>query len=233
MQTVGTKLRQARLQQNLSLDEVYRQTKVHPHVLEALEEDRAHNFLSFIYIKGFLKAYAQYLGLDGEKLLKEYIESQNLATPAVAPTVKKKPKIFLQFNPSLVAKIVIGIVLTFAFISYLRFVLRRFSPGQMETTSQKVKVRVVPAPAVQAEDLTLEVKALNSCWMRVVADNQTIFEKTLSKGKRERWQAKESIELRIGKPEALEVLVNGKSVDLKKAGVKRTLVITPAGIEGK
>ncbi len=69
MQSVGEKLRDARLGKNLSLEEVYRVTKIHLPVLEALEQDRAHNFLSFVYIKGFLKTYAQYLGLDAHKLL--------------------------------------------------------------------------------------------------------------------------------------------------------------------
>ena len=50
MQNVGEKLKKARLEKGLSLDEVYRQTRIHLRVLEALEEDRAHNLLSFIYI---------------------------------------------------------------------------------------------------------------------------------------------------------------------------------------
>ena len=69
--------------------------------------------------------------------------------------------------------------------------------------------------------------------MRVKIDNQVIFEKTLPKGRHERWRAKERIELKIGKPEVLEVFLNGKFIDLKKEKVKRTLVITHGGIEGK
>lgn len=233
MQSVGEKLRKARLEKNLSLDEVYKQTRVHSGVLQALEEDRSHNFLSFIYIKGFLKTYARYLGLDAEKLLKEYVDSQKVETHPQEVPLEKKRKIIPQLKPFLIVRIVLTLIFFVAFIFYFRFVLWRISTPTEETKRQKVKVTVLPASQVKVEDLVLEVKTLDTCWMRVKADNRVIFQSTLLKGRRERWQAKEKIELRIGKPEALEVFLNGKPVDLKRLQVKRSLVITQKGIEGK
>lgn len=233
MQSVGEQLRRARLEKNLTLDEVYKQTKIHARVLEALEQDRAHNFLSPLYIKGFLKNYAQYLGLDSQRLLKEYIDSQKKGTEAVQIISKKKQKVFPQVNPFLILRIALVIIFSFAFIFYFRFVLRRLSGPAQPARMQKVKVEVIPAPRVLAEELVLEVKTLDNCWLRVMVDNQSIFQDTLPKGRRERWQAKERIELRIGKPEALEVFLGGKRIDLKKAKVKKGLIITHEGIEGK
>ena len=237
MQSVGEKLKKARLEKNLSLDEVYKQTKIHSRVLEALEQDRAHNFLSPVYIKGFLRAYARYLGLNGEKLLKEYIDSQKVEAPVqpqpAEAAIEKKDKAFPPLNPFLIFRVALSILLAIGLVFYFRYVLKNISAAEKKGKVQKVKIEVIPAPAVKVEDLILEVKTLDACWMRVKADNQSIFEKTLPKGKRERWQAKEKIELRIGKPEALEVFVNGKPINLKKAKVKRTLLITHEGIKGK
>ena len=252
MQSVGEKLKKARREKNLSLDEVYRQLKIHSRVLGALEQDRAHNFLNPVYVKGFLKTYARFLGLDGEKLLKEYIDSQKTEAQAqpqpVEPAIEKKDKkdkTFPPVNPFLIFRIAAAVLLAVGLIFYFRYVLKNISTARKQAESRpKVKVAVMPArsrigqagepaPAVKTEDLILEVRTLDACWMRVVADNQTIFEKTLAKGKSERWLAAESIELRIGKPEALKVFVNGKPIDLKKMRVKKRLTITQEGIKGK
>jgi len=233
MQSVGEKLKKARLEKNLSLDEVYRQTKIHTRVLEALEQDRAHNFLSHLYVKAFLKTYAQYLDLNAEELLKEYSDSQKIeSSKSPLPPVKKKPKAPLKINPLMSFRLIAIIVLSFILISYLRFVINRITKSPQEAKTQKVRVKVMPAPAV-VEDLVLEVRTKDSCWLDVKVDNQSIFKKILSKGKRERWQAKEKIEVRIGKPEALVIFVNGKPIDLKKVRVKKGLIVTHEGIVGK
>jgi len=125
------------------------------------------------------------------------------------------------------------VALVFVFVFYFRFVLRHIFELAPQTKDRKVKVRVMPAPAVKTEDLILEVKALDACWLRVTADKQELFQGILLKGKRERWQAKERIELRIGKPEALDVRFNGEQIDLKNAKVKKRLIVTREGIVGK
>ncbi len=234
MQSVGEKLRNARLGKSLSLEDVYRATKIHPPVLEALEQDRAHNFLSFVYIKGFLKTYAQYLGLDAEKLLAEYINSRRPEPPRRPEVVlERRHKVFPKVNLFLIARVVSVVALVFVFVFYFRFVLRHIFELAPQTKGQKTKVRVISAPMVKTENLILEVKALDACWLRVVTDKEEVFQAILPKGKRERWQAQESIELRIGKPEALDVRFNGEQIDLKAAKVKKRLTLTHEGFVGK
>ena len=232
MQSVGEKLKRARLEKGISLDTVYKQTKMHTRVLEALEQDRAHNFLNLVYVKGFLKTYAQYLGLDSGKLLKEYTDSQKEEVHPAPVTSEKKSNFSFQLKPFLIFRVAFVLVLSFVFILYFRFVLRRINEFPPEAKMQKVKIEVLPAPAAKLEDLVVEVRTKDDCWLHVKADNQTLFKRTLSKGKRERWQAKRRIELRIGRPEVLEVFLNGEPIDLKKAKVKKGLVVTHEGIVG-
>lgn len=233
MQSVGEKLRRARLEKSLSLDEVYKQTKLYSRVLEALEEDRAHNFLSFIYIKGFLKTYAQYLGLDSEQLLKEYIDSQKIE-PSPKKVVKElEHKKSWPINLFFVFRVVSVLVLLIIFVFYFRFVLRHIFKPPAQVKATKVNVKVVPAPLVKREDLILQVRTKEDCWLKVEVDERVIFQKTLQKDQVEKWRAKDRIELRIGKPEALYIHLNGKPINLQKAQVKRSLIITHEGIEGK
>ncbi len=233
MQSVGEKLRRARLEKGLSLDEIYKQTKIHSRVLEALEEDRAHNFLSLIYIKGFLKTYAQYLGLDSEQLFREYIDSQKIEPSPIEVVKELEHKESWPINLFFILRVVSVLVLLVIFIFYFRFVLRHIFEPPPEAKATKISVKVVPAPLVKREDLILQVRTKEDCWLKVKVDERVIFQKTLQKGQVEKWRAKDRIELRIGKPEALYIHLNGKPINLKKANVKRSLVITHEGIEGK
>jgi len=69
MQTVGHLLKQKRKEKKLSLDQIEKTIKIKKKFLEFLEKDKFDQFSSQIYARGFLKNYAQFLGLDEEKTL--------------------------------------------------------------------------------------------------------------------------------------------------------------------
>ncbi|MFC1703699.1 helix-turn-helix domain-containing protein [Candidatus Omnitrophota bacterium] len=71
MESIGNELRQTRESKGITYEEVYAQTKIHSSVIKALEEDRFHD-LEPIYIKGFLKIYTRFLGLNTEEFVKAY-----------------------------------------------------------------------------------------------------------------------------------------------------------------
>lgn len=83
MQTVGQKLQQRRLARGLGLDAVTRATRLTRAVLAALEEDRFDDLPAPVYVRGFLKLYAQYLELEVDACLEGY-ESQIAARKALA-----------------------------------------------------------------------------------------------------------------------------------------------------
>lgn len=83
MQTVGQKLQQRRLGKGLGLDAVTRATRLTRAVLVALEEDRFDDLPAPVYVRGFLKLYAQFLELEVDACLEGY-ESQIAARQALA-----------------------------------------------------------------------------------------------------------------------------------------------------
>ena len=72
MENIGERLRKARKGKGLSIEEVQRATHIHHHVLETLESNKMDAEMSPVYAKSFLKRYGDFLGLDTEKLLKDY-----------------------------------------------------------------------------------------------------------------------------------------------------------------
>jgi len=63
IETAGSRLKKIRQERGLSLEDVQKKTKVHLNVLRAIEGDSISN-LSPIYLKGFIKIYCSYLGLE-------------------------------------------------------------------------------------------------------------------------------------------------------------------------
>ena len=66
---VGEILRRARLQLNKTQQDVNRDLRFSSHIIDALEKSEFHKLPGQVYTIGFVKTYADYLGLDGEKLV--------------------------------------------------------------------------------------------------------------------------------------------------------------------
>lgn len=64
-ESVGKALTRVREEKNLSLDEVSRATKIKKEFLIAIEEDRIEALPGQVFARGFIRAYADYLGVDG------------------------------------------------------------------------------------------------------------------------------------------------------------------------
>lgn len=69
---VGATLREARKRREVDLSEVEAGTKIRIRYLRAIENEEWDALPGSAYTRGFIRAYASYLGLDGERLAEEY-----------------------------------------------------------------------------------------------------------------------------------------------------------------
>lgn len=60
-------LKEARKNKGISLEDVYKATKIHPNILRALEEGTTLQ-LSGVYVRSYIKIYAKYLGINQKEL---------------------------------------------------------------------------------------------------------------------------------------------------------------------
>jgi hypothetical protein len=69
---IGNSLREARERQGLGYPEIELATKIRAKYIRALEEEDFTSIPGDAYIRGFLRTYADYLGLDGDVYVDEY-----------------------------------------------------------------------------------------------------------------------------------------------------------------
>jgi cytoskeletal protein RodZ len=67
--TIGQVLQDERQNHNVSIEELSQRTRIRPEYLVALEENRFHDLPSAVFVKGYMKTYAQVFGFDHEPLL--------------------------------------------------------------------------------------------------------------------------------------------------------------------
>ena len=74
MKEIGLKLKEKREENGVSVEEAAEDLKVRPSQIISLEEGKKEDFKDILFLKYFIRDYAKYLGLDGEKMLDEFNE---------------------------------------------------------------------------------------------------------------------------------------------------------------
>ena len=92
---IGASLREARARRQLGYDQVEAETKIRAKYIRCMEDEQFDVLPSGTYVRGFLRTYADYLGLDGQLYVDEYSSrfgdlpdermSRRARAPAAAP----------------------------------------------------------------------------------------------------------------------------------------------------
>lgn len=87
MESVGQYLRRHREARHMSLEEVARATRVPIASMERLEEDLFDELPGEVFVRGFLKAYAQAVDIPTDEVLARYTASRRMAWVTPLPLV--------------------------------------------------------------------------------------------------------------------------------------------------
>ncbi|SEF60150.1 RodZ domain-containing protein [Paenibacillus sp. UNC499MF] len=86
MSELGQRLKQARLEKRMSLEDLQEVTKIRTRYLEAIEEENYKVLPGSFYVRAFIKSYAEAVGLDPNEVLNMYQGTVPAAPPE--PTVE-------------------------------------------------------------------------------------------------------------------------------------------------
>jgi len=231
---IGNSLREARLRQSLDFPEIEQGTKIRAKYLRALEDEQFDVLPAQTYVKGFLRSYAEYLGLDGQLYVDEY-NSRFVAGEEEAPSRPRRsapPSRGVQVQSRVVLLTLLGIAAVTALfiVAWTRGEPQNVTPlGLGTTTTTKAKTPTRPAVPTTAR---LLVKAQRgSCWLQVhrsSAAGPILFQGTLDQGQKQLFTGRK-LWITLDRPENLVTILNGRTRPLPVGGVK-TLVVTPRGI---
>jgi len=231
---LGSSLREARLRRDLDFPAAEQATKIRAKYLRALEEESFDSLPAETYVKGFLRAYADYLGLDGQLYVDEYnsrytpadevLERRVRTRQPRAPKERTRRTRRLETNVVMVALVGIGVLTTLVFMAW------KFGGGEGDASLPLQRSPV----ARPAGGLVIRAATGNS-WLVVRRGSETgklLYQGTLEKGQTLRFPSGR-VWLNIGSPELVAMRLNGRPVVVGGAR-PRSLIVTaddiyPAG----
>lgn len=247
-ESIGARLHKARLKKKSTIEQVYKDIKIHPRILTALEEDRYDEFLNPTYIKAFLKSYCRYLELDANRILADY---DTLVKEAPRPTLnikqEEKPKVFtsidwkryIESGKKWLLPILGGVLVVFLSVSIVTVTSRAIKKVRgikifeaKPTVAKKPQDPSIikPLSIPQNESLTLIVKTKGDVWLEVRCDGKVVFKSILKKGSVEAYKADDKFQLWTGKGEYLDLVLNGNPLGSPGGGVLKKIILTREGL---
>ena len=236
MPAIGQRLREAREARGLTLSEVAEQIRIRTVYLDAIENEDWSAIGAPVYIRGFLRTYARFLGLDAEEVVAQFNLSESKRS-AIVPSRSELAEVEpagrtrrLALSPLIWIASLVAVVLI-AFVVYNELTLPK--PGQTvallatPTSSAGVSPAIsaspspgtTPSPGASlspepgAHALILKLTGL--CWLHVTVDGAKAMEGTFPAGTTKVLTGRR-IDILAGNAGAADVTLDGK--DLGKMG---------------
>jgi cytoskeleton protein RodZ len=227
---IGTSLREARLRQGLDFPELEQATKIRGKYLRALEDEQFDLLPAQTYVKGFLRSYAEYLGLDGQLYVDEY-NSRYVVGEDDAPFRPRRAAAG-PGPPRVQSRVVLLTLLGITLVTAL--VIVAWKRG--DSDPQRV-VGLMPGPsterattpaAAKPKRVRLVVRATDGAsWLRVQRGSRVLFQNWLDLGQTKVFTGR-SLRLEARTPSALALRLNGRAVGFPVGA--RVVLVTPSGL---
>ncbi|MBC1251891.1 helix-turn-helix domain-containing protein [Listeria welshimeri] len=164
MTELGDKLKQARREKGLSLDDLQQITKIQKRYLVAIEEGNYAVMPGKFYARAFIKQYAEAVGLDSATLFDEF-ESEVPDTPQQEVVNNEPTRVQSKRNPMPAQSVgnqtnsrnrffdILPKILIALFIVFILFIIWFFLLNKQDNSTEKVKTDT-SNPTVKVEDST-------------------------------------------------------------------------------
>jgi transcriptional regulator with XRE-family HTH domain len=240
-ESLGKYLQRERETRKISLRRVADHTRVREQFLKAIEEDQFHLLPSGTYVKGFLLAYAKYIGLDPNEVLLRY-ESLLKLEPGGEKEVLPERKISkISWNMKYLIAIGGAIALSLIAVYYFFYLAKpsvESIPVKPKSETKETLAPVLPlktseiASPPEEKSFSLQLKAVERTWVRFQVDSQPEQEILFKPGENILLKGLKQIRLIVGNAGGLDLIFKGKTLErFGKSGEVVTLTFTPQGVE--
>ena len=238
MGSFGERLQREREMRGITLEEIADSTKIGTRSLRALEQEDFDKLPGGIFNKGFVRAYARYLGIDEEQAVVDFLAAAGEPEqPLPSPSPREKLAGAGSGGWSWAAVLALVTLAAGGFAAW-RLNLGPFashaapqieparpapavpppapasSPAQGGAATTAGEAGAQPAagsmasPSSSGEGFVLLVRAKESSWVSITADGQVVMQGTLAAADTREVRAQKSVVLKLGNAAGVEVSYN-------------------------
>lgn len=218
---IGGSLREARERRGLSLDDAQQRTLVRSRYLRALEDERYELLPGEFYVRTFLREYAEFLGLDGDVYVEEYLaQHPPLPEPLPAPRPPSRLREIGLAKPAIVvAALAVTVLgawsLTDSGTKPADLGARVALPRQAAAPPPSAPVTPSAAATRPRRASSIALSATRGrCWILVrsgAADGPVVFQRTLEQGQTARFGLRKTLWIRLGAPWNVDARIGGRT----------------------
>jgi hypothetical protein len=204
--------------QGLDFPELEQLTKIRPKYLRALEDEHFDILPAPTYVKGFLRSYAEALGLDGQPFVDEYNSRFAVGDEELVIRTRRVP-VHRPDRGGRESRIAVLALLGIAILTALVIAAWRFGgPGEERVPGLAVQGQKSATNRAQAGGrVTVVVRAVRgSSWMEVRSGSMSgrlLYSGTLEQGQSKPFHGSQ-LQLALSEPQNVSVRLNGNSVGL-------------------
>jgi cytoskeletal protein RodZ len=220
---IGNALREGRVRRKVTLQEAEEDTKIRVKYIQAMENEDFDVMPSPAYVKGFLRTYASYLGLDADLILEEYksrFEPSEEHEPFSGHSALGQPHRHARRNTLAFVAVVCLLVLVLVYILGIASEPKK-RPAPLPSSpsaSPSLTKKPTPSPSPSAARVSLRVSAEGAdSWVEVRTGSvkgKRKYAKTVPQGQSTSVLGPFTgkVFLQLGRPSAVVVHVNGKTL---------------------
>ena len=179
---IGDNLRQARLNKNISLDELQQKTKIQKRYLEAIEKGAFDLLPGDYYVRTFIRQYAEVVGVNGDRLVAIYDGEASFGDPlpkrekpetvqgsrSSSSTKQKRKKNWVDYLPTVLIGLIAMTILTI--VAYLS--IQNNAQNPIIGSPSSIDVRNEITTETTTEDSTEETDSTQSTEKTTTSETQ-------------------------------------------------------------
>jgi cytoskeletal protein RodZ len=230
---IGSSLREARLRKGLDLSAASDATKIRARHLEALEDEQFDVLPGQTYVRGFLKTYADYLGLDGQLYVDEY-SSRFWVSEDGDPTRPRRVRVRRRHHGRIEFNMLVFTLVAIAGITALVIAAWNFggtSSKRSAANERKAPARSAPASKRHLTRLVVRAVKGNSVVEVHAASSEGKIGRLLYRGTLERGESQTFVQrylwLAVSTPQHVVLALNGGSPLPITGKCPRSIAVTP------
>jgi cytoskeletal protein RodZ len=261
MQSVGTRLKEAREKKGYSLDDINARTRINSKNLVAIETDEVRNISSPFFYRSFVRQYAETVGLEfvtlasGVESLAGIMRQPDLPGQGEHQIVRAAPlqaRVKRDWSWVMPAAVLLSVVALgsggFTYLKTYKPALLQYSvvsslfstpveakPAPTESPDSPPPVVASELPKVQPPEpdkIRLELAATERTWLSVSADGKTAYTGILEPAETKVLEGQDSARLRTGNAGGVSIVFNGKPIGtIGPRGKTRTVIFSKTGYE--
>ncbi|MFA5104055.1 MAG: RodZ domain-containing protein [Candidatus Margulisiibacteriota bacterium] len=206
---IGKTLKNARSAKKIPIEKASKETKIAQTYLKAIEDEDFTKIPGDVVLKGFIRVYADFLGVDPAPLIAELFRKNRKDKPKAEPVqakIKKTPAFDGQKFVKVLVVAVFLILLTAGLFSFAGFLINsvRNASVSKEPTVQ------ITSPAEDVFEIRAEI--LEKTWLLVEADGKNVFKGIAFPGDERAWTADKKIFVKIGNAAGIRLSSGGKEL---------------------